>query len=92
MNPVWQWAVGILLGIVVAGGGAWITWGRAVVRRDELHELISLIAVPREKAAAVCETHCPYLADKKVIELGFKVVNEKLDRLLDIQEEERKAG
>lgn len=71
-----------LVSIVLTGGAAFITLGRKVVPREEIVELIRVQSLGRGDAGAVCETHCPYIADKRAI-------GEQLERIAEAQDELR---
>jgi len=65
-----------LVGIVVSGAGAWVTWGRSVRSEAEVIELI--------------ETHNPYLEDRKILFQGLEELS-KIRLILDEQRMETVA-
>lgn len=92
MNPVVQCVLSGLIAAVLTGAGAWLTLGRAVVRRDEARELVSMMAVQRESAASVCETHCPYLRDESALKVRLDALERKCDHIIALLEKRRPLG
>lgn len=60
-----------LVGAVVTGAGAWITWGRNIQSRDDV--------------IAIVEQHNPYLEDRKVLELAVTEMGKLRDELIKVR-------
>jgi DNA-binding transcriptional MerR regulator len=59
--------IAALLGALLSGAGAWITWGRSVLNANEIKEIV--------------KTQSPYVVDKKAIEQRTKENTEELKKL-----------
>lgn len=89
MNPILQCVLSGLIAAVLTGTGAYLTLGRQVLRREEARELVSMMAVSRDAAAAVCETHCPYLRDESALKIRLDALERKCDHIIALLEKRR---
>lgn len=75
--------VSVLVTLVLSMGGAWAAFGRDVLRKADLTEILSAHAIAPQQAANVCETHCPYLRDERAIGEALERLERGLERLIE---------
>lgn len=67
MNPVVQLLIAALFGAIATGAGAWVTWGRRLVDREQIVEIAAAAAREHSAEANPCETRCPYIPDRSMV-------------------------
>ena len=93
INSVLLVIVSVLGGAVLAGAGAWITWGRKMMTRDEHNEVCPHIAEPAitkngldkywDLKAEPIKVEITYLKEGMTeLKLGQREVGKKVDRLV----------
>lgn len=83
-----------VLGALVAGAGAWVTWGRSMVSRQDVAEIVAATAIGERDAKGVCETHCPWIPQEKSVLNSLERIEQQLDVVTREQQllKERVAG